>query len=78
MSELYLIAFGPLRKAFKARELALLAETMAEKGLRLRGSIEDLIDFGGTDDPKPKESLGDEEEDEIVERAKELRRLMPY
>jgi hypothetical protein len=56
----------------------MLAETMAEKGLRLRGSIEDLIGSGGDDDLRFEGGIGDEEEDEIVERAKELRRLMPY
>lgn len=46
-SELYLLAFEDLRKVFTNRELVSLEETMAERGLRLRGSLGELIDSYG-------------------------------
>ena len=76
-TELYLLAFGSLRGAFRRRELATLAETMAERGLRLRSSIEALVDAGSDGDEGG--DTGDGEDDtEVAERARELRRLMPY
>ncbi|PVG04525.1 DUF1740-domain-containing protein [Serendipita vermifera] len=41
--ELYMIAFGPLRHVFKARELNDLVSTMVERGIRMRRDISDLL-----------------------------------
>jgi hypothetical protein len=74
-TELYLLAFGPLRSVFQVHELNALAETMAERGIRLRRGLEILlessvVEAGGQED--------NESEDEIEHNARELRRLMPY
>ena len=74
--ELYLLALGRLRGLFKSRELVTLVESMAERGLRLRGSIDELVDGGLSDGVSELEDgVADEE---VAERAAELRRLMPY
>ncbi|KAJ3515279.1 hypothetical protein NLJ89_g1854 [Agrocybe chaxingu] len=72
--DLYLLAFGPLRGVFTARELNGLADTMAERGLRLCQGLEEVVD---TVEDGPR---GDNEgsEDEIEYNAREYRRLLPY
>lgn len=65
---------------FTAPELNLLADLMAERGLRLRKGLDDAIEGWGIEEGK-EDTREDEEGDgdgEIEERAKELRRLMPY
>ncbi|KAG2023085.1 hypothetical protein CC2G_000786 [Coprinopsis cinerea AmutBmut pab1-1] len=73
VKDIYLLAFGPMRSVFDSRELQSLADLMAERGLRLRqelhGAVEPLEDH-------VEDNSGDE--DEIFDRARELRRLMPY
>jgi hypothetical protein len=44
-----MIAYGPLRQVFKARELNDLVSTMVERGIRMRRDIGDLL--VGWDDP---------------------------
>ena len=74
--ELYLLALGRLRGLFKSRELVTLVESMAERGLRLRGSIDEMVDGGLSDGVSELEDgVADEE---VAERDAELRRLMPY
>lgn len=75
---LYLVAFGSLRSVFSGHELRGLADTMAERGLRLRRGLDEVLEGWeiGDDDFKGDES--DESADEIEHNAKELRRLMPY
>ncbi|OSC99517.1 DUF1740-domain-containing protein [Trametes coccinea BRFM310] len=87
VKELYLLAFGPLRGAFSARELNQWADTMAERGVRMRVGLDEVVGewregegaqgsrrgVGGNGE------AGDEEGvDEIEYNARELRRLMPY
>ena len=72
--ELYLLAFGPLRSVFQVHELNALAETMAERGIRLRRGLEDVIESVAEADGEE----DDESEDEIEHNARELRRLLPY
>jgi len=76
-TELYLLAFGPLRGVFQVHELKGLADTMAERGIRLRQGLDevvgDMVDEGREDERE--ESV---DEDEIEHNARELRRLMPY
>ncbi|KAH9947908.1 NRDE-2, necessary for RNA interference-domain-containing protein [Amylocystis lapponica] len=74
--ELYLMAFGRLRSVFSAGELNAWAETMAERGLRMRRGLEEELEGWAGE-----AALGEEDgeaEDEIEERARELRRLLPY
>ena len=74
-TELYLLAFGPLRSVFQVHELNALAETMAERGIRLRRGLENLIESGVVEAGGQEDN---ESEDEIEHNARELRRLMPY
>ena len=76
-TELYLLAFGPLRSVFQVHELNALAETMAERGIRLRRGLEHLIE-GGVVEAGGQEDSESDSEDEIEHNARELRRLMPY
>ena len=69
------MAFGPLRSVFQVHELNALAETMAERGIRLRRGLENLIESGVAEAGGPEDN---ESEDEIEHNARELRRLMPY
>lgn len=69
--ELYLLAFGPLRKVFSAQELNSIMDTMVERGIRLRRSLERIQDGHDSD-------TWSGEEDEIEHNAQELRRLKPY
>ena len=74
-TELYLLAFGPLRSVFQVHELNALADTMAERGIRLRRGLENVIESGIV---KADVQEDNESEDEIEHNARELRRLMPY
>lgn len=71
---LYLLAFGPLRQVFTARELAGFVDIMAERGLRIRRGLDE---YRGREEEE--EGEGEEEDkDEIERAAEERRRLMPY
>ena len=74
-TELYLLAFGPLRSVFQVHELNALADTMAERGIRLRRGLENLIESGVAEAGGEEDN---ESEDEIEHNARELRRLLPY
>ncbi|KZT30683.1 hypothetical protein NEOLEDRAFT_1126287 [Neolentinus lepideus HHB14362 ss-1] len=78
VKELYLLAFGALRSVFSPPELDGFAETMAERGIRLRKGLDEVLE-GWTD---PSRGMRETEdgygEEEIEHRARELRRLMPY
>ncbi len=77
-ADLYFIAFGPLRSVFKSQELINFADTMAERGIRMRQGLEEVLDgwtMGRIEGEKDEEN---KELDEIEENAQELRRLMPY
>ncbi|TBU34597.1 NRDE-2, necessary for RNA interference-domain-containing protein [Dichomitus squalens] len=78
VKELYLLAFGPLRAVFSTRELNQWADTMAERGIRMRAGLDEVV--GDLMDNKAEDAMSDvgDGEDEIEQRAKELRRLMPY
>ena len=60
---------------FQVHELNALAETMAERGIRLRRGLEDVIESGVVEVDGQEDN---ESEDEIEHNARELRRLMPY
>ncbi|KAF8167773.1 NRDE-2, necessary for RNA interference-domain-containing protein [Crassisporium funariophilum] len=75
--ELYLLAFGPLRSVFQIHELNSFADTMAERGIRLRQGLDEVVE--GMDIVEEEEKEDEEDsEDEIEHNARELRRLMPY
>ena len=72
-AELYLPAFGALRSVFSTIELNRLAETMAERGIRMR-RIPDMvleIEEGGDVDMSS-------DENEIEAESREYSRLKPY
>ncbi|KAI0348412.1 hypothetical protein BDW22DRAFT_1350623 [Trametopsis cervina] len=81
VKELYILAFIQLRSVFSTRELTGLAETMAERGIRLREGLDEALEgwqgnvrgIGGAYDDG--EDYGEEE---IEHNADELRRLKPY
>lgn len=60
---------------FQVHELNALAETMVERGIRLRRGLEDVIESGVVEADGQEDH---ESEDEIEHNARELRRLMPY
>ncbi|CAL1695334.1 unnamed protein product [Somion occarium] len=79
VKELYLLAFGPLRSVFSSRELNDWAETMAERGIRMRTGLDEALEGwregGSGSDGENAEGMP---EDEIEYNAAELRRLRPY
>ncbi|KAF9462110.1 NRDE-2, necessary for RNA interference-domain-containing protein [Collybia nuda] len=77
VKELYLLAFGPLRSVFSAHELRAMADTMAERGIRLRRGLEEGL-VGWKETKATDMDSSGESGDEIEEDARELRRLMPY
>lgn len=79
-ADLYLLAFGPLREAFSTRELHQWADTMAEREIRMRVGLDEVVgEWAGDRDGGASEGeSGPASEDEIETRARELRRLMPY
>ncbi len=81
VTELYLLAFGPLREVFSTRELRLLAETMAERRIRMRVGLDEVVGDWTDNAQRAREDMGESrsgDEDEIEHNARELRRLMPY
>ncbi|KAG6862421.1 hypothetical protein C0995_011861 [Termitomyces sp. Mi166 len=77
VKDLYLLAFGPLRSVFSGKELIGIADTMAERGLRLRAGLDEgLAGWKGEVDAGT--DLESDGADEIMDSARELRRLMPY
>ena len=72
-----MFAFGPLRRAFRSRELNEWAETMAERGIRMRRGLDELLE-GWTEEGEDNRAEESDAEDEIEHNARELRRLMPY
>lgn len=75
-TELYLMAFGPLRSVFTPQELHAFSDTMAERQLRMRKGVDELGEL--EDVERVKEDTGDSDMDEIEHNAHELRRLRPY
>jgi len=75
-----MMAFGVLRSVFTAHELGSLADLMAERGLRLRQGLDEVLEgwnMGGVEESGDN-SDSEGGESEIERRAEELRRLMPY
>ncbi|KAJ3844301.1 NRDE-2, necessary for RNA interference-domain-containing protein [Lentinula raphanica] len=76
--DLYLLAFVPLRGVFKNWELDAMVETMAERGIRMRKGLDEVLEKWGPRIQKDNEVMSDREDDEIEYNAKETRRLQPY
>lgn len=81
-TELYLLAFEEdLRPVFSDRELLYLTDAMAERGIRLRRSLGELLEGANVSDGEQKRE-GDASDDggdsELEYNSRELRRLMPY
>ena len=67
---MYLIAFGPLREVFSTRELRLLAESMAERRIRMRVGLEEVVGDWTDNVNRAREEMGESQsgdEDEIEE-----------
>ena len=77
ITELYLLAFGPLRPVFDARELNAFADTMAERELRMRKGLDEMLE-GWEEEMEEKDKYEEDSTDELEYNASELRRLMPY
>ncbi|KAF7339574.1 Protein NRDE2 [Mycena sanguinolenta] len=80
VKELYLVAFGPLRGVFSAQELNGFADTMAERELRLRRGLDELLEGW---EEKPGSDMEEDEEDngpgdEIENAARDYRARLPY
>ncbi len=75
---IYLLAFGPLRSVFASHELNALADTMAERGLRLHYGLDEVLPDGMDMIENREQENQNNSEDEIEHNAKELRRLRPY
>ncbi|TFK77225.1 hypothetical protein BDN72DRAFT_830394 [Pluteus cervinus] len=75
--DLYLVAFSTLRTVFSRHELNGLAETMAERGIRMRREL-DEVDGMAVDGNEQSEGEDNGLQDEIEQNAEELRRLRPY
>lgn len=75
---IYLLAFGPLRSVFSSDELNALADTMAERGLRLHCGLDEVVPDGMDMVENGEQENKYDSEDEIEHNAKELRRLRPY
>ena len=90
VTELYLLAFGPLRSVFSGRELQDWGEAMVERGIRLRRGLNEALEgWVEVDGEAEGDSTrqqggggggggGEAGEDEIEYNARELRRLRPY
>lgn len=76
-AELYLLAFEHLRSQFSQQELNALADTMAERGIRMRRGVDEVLEGWELEEERKNEDIEDSG-DEIAENARELRRLMPY
>jgi hypothetical protein len=80
--ELYMLAFGPLRSVFDTKELASFADAMAERNIRMRKGLDEVLEeWRSRLEDKMDYEEGDvdpELDDDIEEDARELRRLRPY
>ncbi|KAG8747264.1 hypothetical protein FRC10_001880 [Ceratobasidium sp. 414] len=75
VKDFYMLAFGPLRSVFTSAQLNQWTNLMAERQIRVRTDIEELlIDWVS----EQSDSGSEAGEVDIEEKAKELRRLMPY
>lgn len=63
---------------FSGRELNEWAETMAERGIRMRKGLDEMVE-GWMEEREQRDEVNEEGmEDEIEHNARELRRLRPY
>jgi len=76
---IYLLAFGRLRSVFTTHELSALADTMAERGLRLHQELDEILEDMDAVEARTRHDIDDMSgDDEIEHNAKELKRLKPY
>ena len=78
-AELYLLAFGPLRGEFSARELQRFGDAMAERRLRMRVGLDEVVGEWAQETGGASWKAEDgQAEDEIEQNARDYRRLLPY
>lgn len=85
--DLHLLPFDSLRPAFQTRELEEIYDLMSERNIRVRAPLEDFLE-GWKEDSDSEEEDGDgqegdpaaigEEEQELIRKFEERKRLMPY
>jgi hypothetical protein len=73
-----MLAFGVLRSLFTIQELNSLADLMAERRLRLRMGLDEVLDGWDMEGLEEQKEDSDAGESELEHRAEEMRRLMPY
>ncbi|CAE6511410.1 unnamed protein product [Rhizoctonia solani] len=78
VKDFYLLAFDQLRSTFTHTQLDLWTNAMAERQIRTRADIEELLVDWTPDEDSNSEAESGAGEGEIEERAQELRRLRPY
>ncbi|KAJ7900210.1 NRDE-2, necessary for RNA interference-domain-containing protein [Mycena olivaceomarginata] len=78
LNQLYLVAFGALRGVFSGPELNGIADTMAERELRLRRGLDELLEGWEENNGSEMESESDNNGDEIERAAAEYRSRLPY
>lgn len=74
----YLLAFDQLRSSFTPAQLDAWSTLMAERQIRLRTDIEDLLVDWIPEGNSDSEHISEEGDLEIEHRAQEYRRLRPY
>ncbi|KAJ1311121.1 hypothetical protein OPQ81_009622 [Rhizoctonia solani] len=78
VKDFYLLAFDQLRSAFTHTQLDLWTNAMAERQIRTRTDIEELLVDWVPEEDSDSDAESKVGEMEIEERAQELRRLRPY
>lgn len=73
-----MVAFGALRGVFSGPELNGIADTMAERELRLRRGLDELLEGWEENNGSEMESESDNNGDEIERAAAEYRSRLPY
>ena len=77
VKDFYLLAFGRLRSTFTSAQLNQWTSLMAERQIRVRTDISELlVNYVSEHDSDSGSEVGGDVE--IEDKAQELRRLMPY
>lgn len=77
VKDFYLLAFGQLRSTFTSTQLNQWTSLMAERQIRVRTDVSELlVNYTSEQDSESESEVGGDVE--IEDKAQELRRLMPY
>jgi hypothetical protein len=78
VKDFYLLAFDQLRTTFTSTQLDTWTNVMAERQIRIRTDIEELLVDWASEESSDSESVSQGGELEIEYRAQEFKRLLPY